>query len=76
MTGLPLLEKHRVRVRLIFSLLTIPSPEMQARVQVLLAVVDMDLKGPIPALPTFPSLATWLLVPPCYQLNLESCLRS
>lgn len=77
MTGLPLLEKHRVQVRLIFSLFTIPSPEMQVRVQVLPAVVDMDMKGPItsPA-HVSPSLATWLLVPPCYQLNLESCLRS
>ena len=30
MTGLPLLEKHRVQVRLIFSLLTLPTPEPHA----------------------------------------------
>lgn len=75
-TGLPLLKEHRVQARLIFfNLVSIPSPEMQVRVQVLPAVVDMGVKGPIPA-HVSPSLATWLLVPPCYQLNLESCLRS
>lgn len=47
------------------------------RVQVLPAVVGMDVKGPISAQTTkvSPSLATWLLMPPCYQLNFRSCLR-
>lgn len=51
--GLPLLEKHRVQVRLIFSLFTVPSAEMRLRVSVLLVVVDMDVKGTLSAQPTF-----------------------
>lgn len=52
-TSLPLLEKHRVQVRLIFSLFTVPSAEMLVRVPVLLVVVDMDVKGTISVQPTF-----------------------
>lgn len=74
----PLLEEYRVQIRLISSLSTLPFPEKQFRVQALHAVVGMDVKGPVSAQTTkvSPSLATWLLVPPCYQLNLGSCLCS
>lgn len=61
MISLPLLEKHRVQVRLIFSLFTVPSAEMRVRIPVLLVVVDMDVKGLYQSSPRSPSLATWLL---------------
>lgn len=76
MTGLPLLEKHRVQVRLIFSLFTLPTPEPQVSVQVLPAVVDMVVKGPIPAQPTRSIPGHVAACVPCHQLDLESCLRS
>lgn len=45
----PLLEEYRVQIRLISSLSTLPFPEKQFRVQVLPAVVGMDVKGPVSA---------------------------
>lgn len=73
---LPLLEKHKVQVRLIFSLFTLSTPERQVSIQVLPAVLDMAVKGPILAQPTRSIPGHVAVCVPCHQLDLESCLRS